>query len=253
MSELTHVLHAVRFLTIVPVPDAEHLAPDWLPRSAKYFPLVGLLVGLLSAAVLALASQLWTGVVPALLAVTASVLVTGAFHEDGLADSADSLGGRTPEARLAIMRDSRIGSYGTLALGLSVALRTAALSIAPLPIAVASLIAAHAGGRLAGVLTMARLPYAADPAAVKILHSAEPFRRNEQAIGCAFALIAFVPLCLMAWPAALCGAAVGAGLALATAWLAARLIRGYTGDVLGAIEQLVDVAVLLAAAAAASR
>ena len=253
MSELGHFLHAVRFLTIVPVPDAERLEPDWLVRSAKYFPLVGVLVGVLSAAVLDLASQAWSGLVPALLAVSASVLLTGAFHEDGLADSADSLGGRTPEARLAIMRDSRIGTYGALALGLSVAIRTAALAIAPLPIATAALVAAHGGGRLAGVLTMARLPYAADPAAGKIVHSTDAFRTREQAIACAFALIGFVPLCLLAWPVALAAVAVGIALAIVTACLYARLIRGYTGDVLGAVEQVFEIGVLLTAAAAWSR
>jgi adenosylcobinamide-GDP ribazoletransferase len=203
--------------------------------------------------VLVAASQAWTGVVPALLAVSASVLVTGAFHEDGVADAADSLGGRSPDARLAIMRDSRIGTYGALALGLSIAIRTAAIAIAPLPIAAAALIAAHGGGRLAGVLTMGRLPYAADPAAGKILHSTEAFRTGEQAIACAFALIGFAPLFVLAWPIGLAAAAVGTVLAIGAAWLAARLIRGYTGDVLGAVEQVFEIGVLLTAAAAWSR
>ena len=162
MSELTHFRHAVRLLTIVPLPSEKSFEPDWLPRAAKYFPLVGLLLGALLAAVLLAADHIWSGVVPALLAVTAGVLLTGAFHEDGLADSADSLGGQTPERRLAIMQDSRIGSYGTLALIASVGLRVAALAAMPPWLAAAALIAAHAGGRCAGMLLINTVPYVAE-------------------------------------------------------------------------------------------
>ena len=158
MTEWTNFLHAVRFLTIVRVPSEQTLAPDWLMRSSKYAPLVGALVGAVSAAVLIAASQLWGGIIPALLAVAASVLVTGAFHEDGLADSFDALGGYTREARLAIMKDSRIGTYGVVALGLCIALRVAALAILPLPIAAAALVASHGSARLASVTVMTSSP-----------------------------------------------------------------------------------------------
>src|SRR6185436_98368 len=125
--------------------------------------------------------------VPALLAVTAGVLLTGAFHEDGLADSADSLGGQTPEKRLAIMQDSRIGSYGTLALIASFGLRVAALAALPPWLAAATLVAAHAGGRCAGVLLINTVPYVADRVG-KIVQSDDPLRRHEVLLACVFAV-----------------------------------------------------------------
>jgi adenosylcobinamide-GDP ribazoletransferase len=248
MSELTHFRHAVRLLTIVPLPSEKSFEPDWLPRAAKYFPLVGLLIGALLAAVLLAASQAWSGLLPALLAVTAGVLLTGAFHEDGLADAADSLGGRTPERRLAIMQDSRIGSYGTLALIASFALRVAALAALPPWLAAAALIAAHAGARCAGVLLINTVPYVADRVG-KIVQSDDPLRRHEVALACAFALAGFAPLLAMAWPAGVTAALAGVVVAVIVARLAMRLLGGYTGDVAGAIEQLFEVAVLLAVAA----
>ena len=248
MSELTHFRHAVRLLTIVPLPSEKSFEPDWLPRAAKYFPLVGLLIGAFLAAVLLAANQVWSGVVPALLAVTAGVLLTGAFHEDGLADSADSLGGQTAEKRLAIMKDSRIGSYGTLALIASFGLRVAALAILPPWLAAAALIAAHAGGRCAGVLLINTVPYVADRVG-KIVQSDDPLRRSEVLLACAFALLGFAPLLVMAWPAGVTAALAGIVVAVMAARLAIRLLGGYTGDVAGAIEQLFEVAVLLAAAA----
>jgi adenosylcobinamide-GDP ribazoletransferase len=240
------------FLTIVPTPQTENIERDWLPHSVRYFPLVGLLVGVLSAAVLLLASQVWTGVLPALLAVAASALVTGAFHEDGLADTVDSLGGYSREARLLIMTDSRIGTYGALALGFCVALRVAALAALPPLVAAFALIAAHAGARFAAMVVMTLLPYAKNPADGKVAHAKEPPGAAEYRPAIVFALLAAAPLALTA-PVALGAAAIaGAVLAAGLARLARRLIDGYTGDVLGATEQLFEVGFLLAVAAVIS-
>ena len=248
MSELVHFRHAMRLLTIVPLPSEQRFEPDWLPRAAKYFPLVGLLIGAFLAAVLLAANHVWSGVVPALLAVTAGVLLTGAFHEDGLADSADSLGGQTPERRLAIMQDSRIGSYGTLALIASVGLRVAALAVIPSLLAAAALVAAHAGGRCAGVLLINAVPYAADRVG-KIVQSDDPLRRHEVLLACVFAVAGFAPLLVTAWPAGVTAALAGIVVTVMVARLAIRLLGGYTGDVAGAIEPLFEIAVLLAVAA----
>jgi adenosylcobinamide-GDP ribazoletransferase len=249
MSEFARFLDAARFLTIVPVPSAASLPPDWLMRSSKYAPLVGLLIGAFSAFVLLAASQVWTGVIPALLAVAASILVTGAFHEDGLADCFDALGGYTREARLTIMKDSRIGTYGTLALGLSVALRIAALAMLPVPLAVAALVASHGSARVASITAMNVVPYAAEAAAPKIAFPTDRMRWPEFILAYAFGLAACAGLLWLSWPAALAAVAAGSVLAVLAARLALRLIGGYTGDVLGAIEQLFEVAVLLAVAA----
>jgi len=251
MSEGALFLHALRFLTIVPVPSAAQLEPDWLIRSAKYFPLVGGLIGGLSAGVLLAATHLWGGLMSALLAVAASIVVTGALHEDGLADSADMLGGRGRDARLKIMQDSRIGTYGTLALGLCVALRVAALAALPAHIAAAALIAAHAGGRFASLNVMNVVPYAGDVAASKVGHATDRLRVSEFACALVVTLIAGAALvALTPWWTSVAAALVAAILAIGVARLATRLIGGITGDVLGAIEQLSHLGILLAVAAA---
>jgi adenosylcobinamide-GDP ribazoletransferase len=250
MSEWSNFLHAVRFLTIVRVPSEQALAPDWLMRSSKYAPLVGALVGAFSAAVLVAASQLWSGIIPALLAVAASVLVTGAFHEDGLADSFDALGGYTHAARLAIMKDSRIGTYGVLGLALCIALRIAALAVLPLPIAAAALVASHGSARLASVTVMNLIPYAPEAIAPKIAFPTDRLRPAEMILALAFTLAACTGLIWISWPAALAAVMLGTVLAAYIARLTVRLIGGYTGDVLGAIEQMFELAVLLGVAAA---
>jgi adenosylcobinamide-GDP ribazoletransferase len=248
MPEVRHFLHAVRFLTVLPVGDAGEIEPDWLPRAAKYFPLVGALIGAVSAAVLSVASLAWPPVVCALLAVAAGILITAALHEDGLADFADALGGRTREARLAIMKDSRLGTYGALALGLILALRVAALASLPPPTAAAALIASHGLGRLGAIGVMAVLPYAGNPEATKITYSAERFRIPEIVLASAFGVLASVPALFLAPDAAIVGMVSGVAATIGLIRLAKALLGGYTGDVLGATEQLCGTAVLIGCA-----
>src|SRR5205809_570114 len=118
---------ALQFLTRLPAPSFADVQPDWITRAARYYPAVGVPEGAICAGVLLATGQLWSGSLPALLAVATGVLVTGGFHEDGLADTADGLGGgQTPFRRLEIMKDSRVGTYGVLALGLTLAIKVAA-------------------------------------------------------------------------------------------------------------------------------
>jgi adenosylcobinamide-GDP ribazoletransferase len=254
MREVGRFLDAVRFLTRLPVPAADQIEPDWLARSARYFPLVGVLVGLVSAGALLLASELWTGVLPALLAVTASILVTGALHEDGFADTADGFGGgRTTEQRLTIMKDSRLGAYGALALGLGTALRVAALASMPVYAAAAALIGAHAGSRLAAAVVMHAYSYAGDPTARRIAHASDRLRAAELVLAVVVSVAALMPLLLITVPGSLVAAATGGLLALGIARLARQLIGGYTGDVLGAAEQSFEIGFFLGAATILSR
>lgn len=244
--QLALFLTAVQFLTRVPVPTLRDFQPDWTARSARYFPLVGALVGLVSGIFLIAASQVWGGVLPALLATVAGILITGAFHEDGLADAADGLGGgQTPGRRLEIMKDSRVGTYGVLALGLAVALKVAALAQTPVPLVLAALVAAHAGGRGVAVLAMRLLSYAGDRASTKVKPVADGVTTEETLIALVFVALATVPALLLA-PWATVGALAAAAVCAAVmALLAKRLIGGWVGDTLGATEQVFEVGFLV--------
>jgi adenosylcobinamide-GDP ribazoletransferase len=193
-----------------------------------------------------IASTLWNGVLPALLAVAAGIALTGAFHEDGFADFFDSMGGQSREARLAIMKDSRLGTFGVLALGLGVAIKVVALAALPAAVAAAALVAAHAGGRFAAIAAMRVLPYAGDTSTAK----AKPLAANINALGLAIAAAFGLPPALfLPFAAGVTACLAGFAAVVFIAWRAQRLIGGFTGDVLGAIEQSYEIAFLLAAAA----
>lgn len=253
--ELRLVFVALQFLTRLPVPGWVGYEPAWLNQCARHFPLVGALVGALGAAVLLAAAAVWPAPVAALLAVAATLVLTGAFHEDGLADTFDGLGGAVPRERaLAIMKDSRIGTYGAAALVLSLGLRVALLSVlcAQQPLfAAAVMVLAHGWGRAAAVLLMAALPYAGDAehAKAKPLATAVGPREWGTALGWALLLgAAAVAWGLPGWRVAAAALAVASVLLWMRRWLRRRL-GGYTGDTLGAAEQLAELAVLLAMAA----
>jgi adenosylcobinamide-GDP ribazoletransferase len=243
--------NALRFMTIIPVASSDAAtAPDWLSRCVKYFPLVGIGIGVASAAALLLAGKIWGSGIAALLAVATSIVITGGLHEDGLADTADSFGGgRSLERRLAIMKDSRIGAYGALALGFGVALRVMALAGMPLWAGAAALIAAHATARVTPALMMNRLSYAGDTAAMKVSYADTPVSTSELQFALAVAACALVPLAFISFVSLISGLLLGAALAAALAAWARKLIGGYTGDVLGAVEQMFEIGFLLGVAA----
>ncbi|CAN7203746.1 adenosylcobinamide-GDP ribazoletransferase [Phenylobacterium sp. LjRoot225] len=248
--ELDRLACAAQFLTRLPTPAPRVWSDDLLVRSARYFPLIGLLVGGVCAGVFLAARQVWPiGALPAILTVGVGVLLTGGFHEDGLADSTDGLGGgQTPAQRLAIMKDSRLGTYGALMLGFVIAIRIAALAeLQGAWMITAALVCAHSLGRAAAVVAMRLMPYTADPDASKLKVRARDVRRHEALIALAIGL---APLALLPpWIAAV-AALAGAAAALWPALAARRLIGGYTGDVLGAIEQAFETAFLLGIAVA---
>lgn len=247
LRQLRLFLCAVQFLTRVPVPAVQGFEPDWISRSARYFPLVGLLVGAACAAVFWTASQIWSGWLPALLAIGAGVLITGAFHEDGLADTADGLGGgQTPARRLEIMKDSRIGTYGALALGLVLALKAAALAGLPAGLGAWTLVASHAAGRGAAVCAMRLLPYVAQARSTKWKPAPSDLSLAEVLTALA---VAGLPLALSPSGVVPLALLLGSVLALTLSLLARRLLGGYTGDVLGAIEQVFELGFVLGVAA----
>jgi adenosylcobinamide-GDP ribazoletransferase len=235
---------ALQFLTRLPTPRLAGFEPDWIARSSPYYPAVGWIVGALSAGVLLLASRLWPGLPAAAMAVATGVLVTGGFHEDGLADAADGLGGgQTPARRLEIMKDSRTGSYGVLALWAVLTIKAAALASLPPVTAALALLLSHGAARAFPVLVMASLGYAGDPQAAKLKPAAMGVRPHEALIA---SLLGLAPLLVLVQPLqALSGvvlAAAGAGI---LALVARRLIGGFTGDVLGGVEQLAELGLLL--------
>ncbi|CAA7615611.1 adenosylcobinamide-GDP ribazoletransferase [Magnetospirillum sp. SS-4] len=241
---------AAVFLTRLPLPDAGKPPPGGLAAAMRCFPLVGLGLGLAAGLAGMLAATVLPPLPSALLAVLALVLLTGALHEDGLADLADGLGARGGrDRRLEVMRDSRTGAFGVLALLFSVGLRATALAAMP-------------GGweMLTALAAAAALSRATIPAAMQIMAparadglgaSAGVPDASVAAHAAGLGLVAAaVCLGLDGALAAACGALLG-GLAVVV--LARRAIGGYTGDVLGAVQQAAETGVLLAVAAALPR
>ena len=241
---------ALGFLTRLPVGGAH--GRGTLADAAWAFPIVGIVVGGIGAAALYL-NQLagLPAVSGALLALAATALVTGALHEDGLADVADGFGGGATRARkLEIMRDSRIGSYGVLALIFSVALRvTALVALGPAVFAGAVLIIAAVLSRAVLPVLMRSLPMARDDGLAHVAGRPGTLVVGVSlTIGGGLALFFLQPhlvTTVSVFGAALFGALVVGGLAK-------RQIGGQTGDVLGAAQQVAETAVLLTAVAVLS-
>lgn len=261
-SGFDDIRHCLAFLTRLPVPlPVEAAQPGALARAAWAFPLAGAVVGGLAGLALQAAEALGLDpLVGSFVAVAVAVLLTGGLHEDGLADVADGFGGgRERAGKLAIMRDSRIGSYGVLALVLSVGLRVSLLaSLATSGDAALALIAAGALSRAAIVPVMATLLHArTDGLGVSAGRPKRVTAGAAVALGVILAGLALGPWGAGTWDAAgpavrtILAAAVAALLAaVGIAALARRQIGGLTGDVLGTVQQAAEIAVLVVAAAA---
>lgn len=235
------------FLTRLPLPrlaDAAARAP--VGHAAWAFPLVGLAVGLAGA--LALWGAALAGLPPlvsALAALAVTVALTGALHEDGLGDVADGFGGgHTRERKLEIMRDSRVGSYGVLALLFSIGLRAGALAalleMGGPSAAGAALIAAMGLSRAAIPLTMVLLPPARSDGLGAGAGSPGALRLGVALVLAALAAAVLLPAATLAPLFALSLIAV-----LLMTGLARRQIGGHTGDVLGAVEQVTQATALI--------
>lgn len=234
---------AVVFLTRLPVGSAP--VDAGLSRAGAWFPLVGALVGGIGLATWWAADLLVGSFAAAVVAVLATVVVTGALHEDGLADTADGLwGGATRERRLEIMRDSRLGTYGALVLAGDLLLRVALLASASgLADAARILLAGHVLGRAAPLVLSAWLPSA----------RADGQGPRLGRLGVVDAVVAAATVLVVAvatagwWAPVLLAAAAVPVLGLRRA--ARRRIGGVTGDVLGASVALTNLAVAIAVAA----
>ncbi len=245
-------LLALQFLTRVPVPVLDRLTPEQaragLARATGWLPFVGGMIGSFTALVFLAASALWGPLVGALVALAAEARLTGAFHEDAVADFCDAFGGGRDAAEVRrILKDSRIGSYGALGLGLAVALRAAAMLGLPAELVLPAMIGAGALGRLWVVALMAWLPPAPVEAGLAKDIGAPP--EGMFALGCATAAPWLIWAALAAPVALLASLVVGAMFIVWFARLLRRRIGGTTGDALGFSAYAGQLALLLACAA----
>ncbi|MDR2298955.1 MAG: adenosylcobinamide-GDP ribazoletransferase [Comamonas sp.] len=267
MKALRHYLLAVQFFSRIPIHGRLMAWVGWSPEmqraSAAHLPGVGWLVGLWAAALVALMQWLtltspWTPLLAAVISTAGTLWLTGGFHEDGLADVADGLGGLVPPERaLEIMKDSRLGSYGVMALLMALLIKVTLIAVlitsvatfwGPVPVMVL-LCCAHVLSRFAPLLLMHTLPHVGLAAASKTLNIAgKQLDWRGLMTGATWCLPA---LGLLWW---LGTWALIAKIVLACAivtWLLQRWFRkrlgGMTGDCLGACQQLNELAILLAA------
>lgn len=257
-SQLALFLVATQFLTRVPVPPGGDFQARWLSGSLRYFPLVGGFVGLAAAAVWWLARHWFPPAIAVGLLLAASLLITGAFHEDGFADTCDGLGGgNTRERALAIMKDSRIGAFGAIGLIVLLGLKWSALIALPSAAFWLILVASHVVSRWCSIGLVWVLPYARTNGEGKSRQFDGGLSGAQWLLSGAIGMTAVAIPAI--WPGAAMNAAlaiaggVGFAAAVATALAAAvyfkRRIGGYTGDCLGAVQQLSELTFLLGALA----
>ena len=249
-EELAVFALAVQFLTRWPIRSPEPFAESRLAAATRYHPLVGALIGACSGGVFWIAHLAFPASLSVVLATAASLLATGALHEDGFADTCDGLGGgATRERALAIMRDSRLGTYGAAGLGLMLAAKVLALAATPPEVVPWLLVAAHAASRSCAVLAIATGTYARDAgAATPIADAVAP---QSLAFGVATAAATACVLLAVTTSAVILaglGGLVAGHVAMRAAY--ERKLGGYTGDCLGAVQQTSELGMYLGIAAA---
>ncbi|PNK61612.1 adenosylcobinamide-GDP ribazoletransferase [Psychrobacter sp. FDAARGOS_221] len=256
-TEWRLLLVAIQFLTRIPV-TLNSYQPNWLHQSSRHFPGVGLIVGMLCAAVFALVSYFFNPLVAAIASTAFGIKLTGAFHEDGLADTCDGLGGGlTRERTLIIMKDSRIGTYGSLGLVCALLLKVSLLASMPTSVALAALIVAHSVSRWMSTSLIVALPYGGEIEHAKAKPMAQQMS-SKQWFASGLWLIAVAMVLVVVLPDGLWQISLGQWLlaitfvAIAMAHmyrLLKRRLQGYTGDGLGATQQITEIAIYAGLAA----
>jgi adenosylcobinamide-GDP ribazoletransferase len=235
---------AVGFLSRFPMLAKIDYSPRLMNQCSLYFPLVGLLLGALYAGLFLALAQIWSDWVSVILVTGFHLWITGAFHEDGLADSVDSLGGGySVEARLRIMKDSRIGTYGTVALIMALLLKVALLNSTA--IIWLALLVSPCLARLTPLILMRALGYVSDPDTSKSKPVADGFSTRRLIIAALF--VAVICGILFPWMSELVlWALISSGIvALLWGWQIRRDLGGYTGDALGASVVFSELVLLL--------
>jgi adenosylcobinamide-GDP ribazoletransferase len=244
-DEARCVVAALGYFTRVPIPRSIGLDRRDLAGAARYFPLIGALVGAAGALVYWLASLVFPASVAVLLSMAATLLATGALHEDGLADCCDGFGGgSTREDALRIMRDPRIGAFGAIGLAIALALKWQTLTALPPATAAWTMVGAHAASRALAVSFLASHDYAREHGKAKAVAQ----RMSMRSLAAALAL--GLPWLLLAdWRAGALGLAVASALRVALGRYFVRRLGGYTGDCIGFAQQLFELAFYLSALA----
>jgi adenosylcobinamide-GDP ribazoletransferase len=236
------IIAAFQFLTICPTLIQRMFKSEEMGRAVGWFPLVGLVLGLSLYGVYRLTSYIFPVSMVAALTVAAWVILTRAFHLDGLMDTCDGLfGGWTPERRLEIMKDSRMGAFGTLGGGLVLLLQFSALSNLHFSLAFPALLLATTLGRWASPLVIYSFPYAREDGLGSAMKQNVTWRE--------VALATAITVLTVGWVGGWVGLIVICGAA-AVGWLTAlyalRLLPGLTGDIYGTITTLVETLTLVA-------
>lgn len=239
--EINLFFNALVFFTRLPAPKGVDFSDANLSKASRYFPLIGLLIGVIAAFVWWLTAHIFDTTLAVLFSMLSTLLITGAFHEDGLADCADGFGGGWQKQQvLQIMKDSRIGSYGAIALVMILLFKYAALDQLLYPMA--ALILAHPLSRLAAVSIVHLDTYVRDSGSSKVQSAARQIEFGSL-------IIAALPVMLVL----LVLADMQIWLVLIPVILVTQLCRryfkrrigGYTGDCLGACQQLTELTVYL--------
>jgi adenosylcobinamide-GDP ribazoletransferase len=251
-------LVATQFLTRLPTPAWVGFESSWLPQSARYFPLVGVLIGGINAGIWWLFGHWLPVAVTVGLMLAASLLVTGAFHEDGFADACDGFGGgTTPDRVLAIMKDSRIGAYGAMGICVMLGLKWTTCVAIPPAVFPLMVIGAHMVSRWCACGLISSLSYVRMDDDSKVRPFAQGLSGRDWIVSGALGALAIVPFAVIldltphvrVFIALAAAVAASAIVAVMAAVYFRRRIGGYTGDCLGAVQQLTELAFLLAALA----
>lgn len=249
-NQLSIFAIALQFMTRLPGLANTGWTSERERASVGYYSASGIVIGIIAALAYWLASQLFAPLLSSLIAVAAAIMTTGALHEDGLADVCDGIGGgQTRDKALVIMKDSRIGVYGTLGLIVFVGAKVTALSNLPPGMVIAALVGAHATSRAAILAVLATAHYTRAEGGTASAVAAKPSPENWAVTGGTLALVVvacllIIPLSAIVW--AFVGAAV---LALAVRQAFMRKLGGYTGDCLGAVQQAGELGFYLGLAA----
>lgn len=249
--EIHIFLTSIMFYTRIPCPLWVDHSPDYLNQATRYFPLVGWVVGGMYAGCIVVLSMFFSPLISIILGLAVSVLITGAFHEDGFTDMCDGFGGGwTRENILLIMKDSRVGTFGLVGLGLLLALKASStyelIGVANGPIFILMIISSHALSRAMAVVVVRYMSYARDDDdQSKTKPVSTSISVNSFIIAITFALIPLMVLMVQTSPMV---AMAVIPMVASTAYLMRyfkKWIGGYTGDCLGAVQQVTEVVFLL--------